>query len=246
MHVYGTIAHILKVLEINPNKEMHLIMSNKVYNSDWRTCNLDFFVNNPKYPNVHLYRTTLNEDSSGSLSAKYQYSISGIPEVNDGGIIDIIKKFHHENDKNVLYTADVTYNWFMCLWNNIAPIVSQYTKNNCVTNYFNLFKMIDEVNVINDGTMSTNVYSNLTYNLYKTSDPMFFYDIETDSFPNLVKLQKYVNNLSSEEFSNWLSISNVNFYYYMYSLISSGKSNEDGVTKMKYYIASSDMAKRCK
>ena len=34
MHTYGTIAHILKVLEINPNKEMHLIMSDKVYNSE--------------------------------------------------------------------------------------------------------------------------------------------------------------------------------------------------------------------
>lgn len=243
MHTYGTIAHILKVLEINPNKEMHLIMSDKVYNSEWRSCNLDFFENNPKFPNVHLYRTTLNEDSSGSLSAKYQYSISDIPEVDNGGIIDIIKKYNHQNDKNVLYTADVTFNWFVCLWNNIAPIVSSYTKNNCLTNYFNLFKMIDEVNVINDGTMSTNIYSNLTYNLYKTNDSMFYYDISNDTFPNLVELQKKVNQMSSNEFLNWLNESSTNFYYYMYSLISSGKSNIDGITKMKYYVASTDMVK---
>lgn len=243
MHTYGTIAHILKVLEINPNKEMHLIMSDKVYNSEWRSCNLDFFENNPKFPNVHLYRTTLNQDTSGSLSAKYQYSVSGIPEVNNGGIIDIIKKYNHQNDKNVLYTADVTFNWFVCLWNSIASTVSSYSKNNCVTNYFNLFKMIDEVNVINDGTMSTNAYSNLTYNLCKSDDPIFSYDIRNDTFPNLVKLQKELNQMSSDEFLSWLNKSSTNFYYYMYSLILCGKSNVDGVTKMKYYVASTDMVK---
>lgn len=243
MHTYGTIAHILKVLEINPNKEMHLIMSDRVYNSDWRSCNLDFFEDKEKFPNVHLYRTTLNEDSSGSLSAQYQYSISGIPEMDNGGIIDIIKKYNHENDKNVIYTADVTFNWFMTLWSNISPTLSQFTKNNCLTNYFNLFKMVDEVNLINDGTMSTNIFSNLTYNLYKTNDPIFYYDIENDTFPNMVELQKQVNKMSSEEFANWLNESATNFYYYMYSLISAGKSNEAGVTKTKYYVASTSMIK---
>lgn len=222
LHRYGAIAHILKVLELNPNKEIHIIATKQIYSES--SYDLNKF---NEYPNVNLkwidYKTISEYD----------------PNNFNFVVIDSFINDVDSTKNNVLYTADFNFLYNFKKEFSINSINSTM-KDNLTNTYFMANKLFNQINVLGDGTASVYFYNNNSY--FATSNNGF--NFVSDTYPRLIEIQKETRKMSKEEFRSWLDEDITNPYYYMLSSASASKNyNNDDITNVNYYVTYTNMIK---
>lgn len=223
LHRYGEIAHILKVLELNPNKEIHIIATKQIFSES--SFDLNIF---NEYPNVNLkwinYSTTIGEYDPNNFN--FPVIDSFINDVDPG-------------KNNILYTADFNFLYNFKKEFSINSI-NNTMKDNLTNTYFMVNKLFNQINVLGDGTASAYFYNNNSY--FATSNSGFNFVNET--YPRLIEIQKETRKMSKEEFRSWLDEDLTNPYYYMLSSASASKNyNNNDITNVNYYVTYTNMIK---
>lgn len=227
IHIYSAVAHMLKVLELNPFKEIIIIVDSNFYNDNKFSFNALLSFKNVSLINTNIH-TDLNLDTLNFnfVFTKYiNYLLSEFPEYIDR--------------KKILYTADENYFYNFNNELNIRNINSTH-KDNLVNTFFQLYKIFNQINIIGSNN-SLKFFSNNAYYAYANNN---FYFKNQDNYPFLIDIQKNTRNMSNEEFKKWLNEDYRNFYYYLISCYSASKNyNDSDITRVNYYLPYANVIK---
>lgn len=224
LHKYGCITHLLKVLELNPNKEIHLIATKTWYPEN--KFDLQLLVNT--YPNIHLKWV----DRNISQTASQSFKLAGY---------DLFMNDVDSTKINILYTADFN---FLYNFNGDIDVnsINNEMKNNLTDSYFRAMNLFKEINVIGDGTASVHFYNDRAY--HAMSNSYFYFDPQTQTFPKLIELHKMCSKMTSQEFRDWLDQDKVNAYIYMLSTACASKSTIiNGSSRVNVYMPYTGLVK---
>ncbi|MDE6473142.1 MAG: hypothetical protein K2K73_01890 [Ureaplasma sp.] len=218
LHKMAPIAHILKVLELNNNKKIFLYVTNNLINK----YNLDLI--KQRYPSFNY--KVINDLSSNGTDYANSFQIPCVNEIKND-----IKNNNLENVNKRIYIPDY---FILSILSNL-PTSNLSRAQNLYNNYFYLAKTFKEINLISDGTATILAFGNNLYTFYKNNDELNF-DRTQNKFVNAITLQKELNNYDEISFTTWIKKDKKNAMLYLTTLLSSGMTQEQGLSKINLYM----------
>lgn len=215
-HKLGSASHLIKILELNPEKEIYFIIRSDV------AMDLSAIINNKKYPNFNfiIINKGLNVSNINSL-VNFNFFP---PEIED-----VVNSIITKNKEIDFYSDDFfIFKTIELLLQNIKQLYyNSLLKINIIKNIYNCFNKLEKmksINMFSDGTLSVYFYSKLFYENF-----LFI--------GNKIANEKYV----SENFS-WSNNNQTidNLMMFMYSLIVTNKKGNDQ-QKTKYFLATTEL-----
>lgn len=191
LHKYGMLSHMLKILELNPNKEIFLYIS--YFNEN----DFDISIFN-EYPNVKIVFLDKNmEDSWKNFDF---YSLNEF--LNDINYeFDLNKKYH-------LFCDD-----YQILKMTNYKLDTIQKKKNFVKSFYFLLKNFSSLNMIADGTASAYFWDNSFYN--KFQNKLLEFNETFQIYMNAIQNLKSLKQMDIENFYNWINDDN----YYIFILM---------------------------
>lgn len=226
---YGMIAHLINILEINPNINAHLLISREVS----KQFNLDILTTN--YGNNIKLHIVDNLDINNINNFNFQYAKDILEIVQDNKLTN-----------NVLYIDDYSFLNFVKDEVNNETNISFTQQSNIINSYYQIAKNFNEINIIPNGIESTDFYSNKLFNLFNNlNNKIFEFNESTNTFDGLINLQEeYVSNKNEQEAMSFISQSDENFWIFVASLITSNNLNQTkNVVQVNYYVPTTNMIK---
>lgn len=212
---FSLVAHIMKILELNPNKEIRIFAIDAL--------NLDeaFFNQKDKFPNLKFrYFDESFLESSVDTYVKYDFNVKFLEEV--------IQEFG--DDKKIDgYFDDYSFMTKILLYVNglNAPINRLQ-----IYNEFSLFAKLESMNFFSDGTKSVEFFEEPIKKAFLLSNNL--YDSESKNYANAKMMRENVKNnkISKEEF-----LKGNNALLFLTSLITNDFSNSSST---KYFLPTTD------
>lgn len=219
-HKLGAASHLIKILELNPEKEIYFIIRSNV------VMDLSAITNNKsKYPNFNFI--FINEKFNNSSNIHSLMYFNFFPKEIENIVNSTIDKNKeidfYCDDVIILNVIDLLINKNRTIY-PFPHLIEGTIKN--LYKGFNLLKKMKSINMFADGTGSTNFYSSLFYENF-----LFI--------GNKIANKKYV----SEDFSNeWFDYPKSDNYdlinilmMFMYSFIVTNNKGNDS-EKTKYFL----------
>ncbi|MGL5205046.1 MAG: hypothetical protein ACRC63_02235, partial [Metamycoplasmataceae bacterium] len=211
---FSVVAHIMKILELNPEKEI------RIYAIDSLNLDADFFNDEEKFPNVKFkYFDKSFLESSIDNFAEYNYNIQFLEEVYEE--FGMNKKIDGYFDDYSFFTKILLY---------VNGLNSPKDRLE-IYNQFSLLSKLESTNFISDGTKSVEFFFDDVKKAFLLSDNL--YDINKNNYTNAQLMRQRVKNdeISKEEF-----IKGNNALLYLTSLITYDFDSENS----KYFLPTTD------
>ncbi|MGL5733098.1 MAG: hypothetical protein ACRCXE_03440, partial [Metamycoplasmataceae bacterium] len=212
---FSVVAHIMRILELNPDKEI------RVYAVDSLNLNTEFFEDKDKFPNFKFkYFDKSFLESSIDNFVKYNYNIQFLEEVYE----------EFGSDKKIDGYFD-DYSFFTKILLYINGLNSPRDRLE-MWNQFSLLSKLETTSFISDGTHSIEFFYEEIKKAFLLSDNL--YDSETMNYSNakLMRERMKKGEVTKEEF-----LKGNNALLYLTSLITFDK--EEPKTS-KYFLPTTD------
>ncbi|MGL6125310.1 MAG: hypothetical protein ACRC1F_02340 [Metamycoplasmataceae bacterium] len=212
---FSVVAHIMKVLELNPNKEI------RVFAIDALNLDETFFNQKDKFPNVKFkYFDQSFLESSVDTFAKYDFNLEFLEEVyNEFGDDKKIDGYFDD------YSFFNKINLYLSGVNTPANRLEIY-------NEFSLLSKLESTNFISDGTLSVEFFEQTIKRAFLLSNNL--YDSEISNYENAKLMREAMKQgkISEEEF-----IDGNNALLFLTSLITYDTKNPNST---KYFLPTTD------
>ncbi|MGL5205452.1 MAG: hypothetical protein ACRC7B_00865, partial [Metamycoplasmataceae bacterium] len=212
---FSVVAHIMRVLELNPNKII------RIYAVDNINLNPDYFNNKDRFPNVQFkYFEKSDLESSVDTFTKYNYNIQFLEEVYEE---------FGQNQKIDGYFDDYSFVQKILLYINGLNIPVNRLK---IYDEFSLLSKLESMSFLSDGTLSVEYYQQQLKQAFLLADNL--YDSETQTYANAMLMKQRMKNddITKEEF-----LKGNNALLYLTSLITFDIEN---VNSSKYFLPTTD------
>ncbi|MGL5733073.1 MAG: hypothetical protein ACRCXE_03315 [Metamycoplasmataceae bacterium] len=212
---FSVVAHIMRVLEINPEKEIRL------YAVQALNIDTEFFNNKDKFPNFKFkYFEKSDFESMFDSFAKYDFNIKFLEEVYE----------EFGNDKKIDGYFD-DYSFFAKMLLYVRGLNSPRDRLE-MWNQFSLLSKLESTSFLSDGTQSIEFFYEDIKKAFLLSDNL--YDSEKMNYTNAKLMKARVKNdeITKEEF-----IKGNNALLYLTSLITYDKEDSK---KSKYFLPTTD------
>lgn len=226
-HRYVPISHLLRVLQINPNKEIYFFWNSLYFNTDIEILKQ----NENMFPNLHLIKYESATEHIYTMDFEYGYEV-----------IDEYKKAIMNNKLDVSKIVLISDEYYFLLRllgyvNNIK--VSQ---DNFISDYL-IFYKFREINMIADGTDSAKFFGNDYFNYFLNNQIFFKFNEETKRYEDAIKFMKFFSNLSYDaqvkfiKENQKLDVTKI----YSYLFLASINSIDSTFTQVNFYLPSTKM-----
>ncbi|MGL5592087.1 MAG: hypothetical protein ACRDCJ_01870, partial [Metamycoplasmataceae bacterium] len=212
---FSVVAHIMRILELNPNKII------RIYVVDSINLDPEYFNNKDKFPNVQFkYFEKTDLESSIDNFAKYNYNIQFLEEVYEE---------FGPNQKIDGYFDDYSFAQKIILYVNGLNTPINRLK---IYNEFSLLSKLESMSFISDGTWSVEFFKEQLKQAFLLADNL--YDSETQTYANAMLMKDRMKNddITKEEF-----LQGNNALLYLTSLIT---FDREKVNSSKYFLPTTD------
>ncbi|MGL5591045.1 MAG: hypothetical protein ACRDCH_03185 [Metamycoplasmataceae bacterium] len=212
---FSVVAHIMRILELNPNKII------RIYVVDSINLDPEYFNNKDKFPNVQFkYFEKTDLESSIDNFAKYNYNIQFLEEVYEE---------FGPNQKIDGYFDDYSFAQKIILYVNGLNTPINRLK---IYNEFSLLSKLESMSFISDGTWSVEFFKQQLKQAFLLADNL--YDSETQTYANAMLMKDRMKNddITKEEF-----LQGNNALLYLTSLIT---FDREKVNSSKYFLPTTD------
>ncbi|MGL5617862.1 MAG: hypothetical protein ACRCWU_02255 [Metamycoplasmataceae bacterium] len=212
---FSVVAHIMRILELNPKKEI------RVYAVDSLNLDTEFFDNKDKFPNFKFrYFDKSYLESSINNFVKYNYNIQFLEEIyEEFGKDKIIDGYFDD------------YSFFTKILLYVNGLNSPRDRLE-IWNQFSLLSKLESISFISDGTLSVEFFFENVKKAFLLSNNL--YDNETLNYSNAKSMREKMKNdeVTKEEF-----LKGNNALLYLTSLITWDRE----VSKTsKYFLPTTD------
>ena len=221
LHKYGSILHLLSVLQNNPNKEIYVYAHDK---NDMNIQLLKPIVDSNKFSNLHVEVVPWTDPHGW-----FNYDSAIIEEK--------IREIKGNNKKVDIYLDDYRLLKPLSKYREIIDDETEVKNANInIMNKFAFLGLCRSVNMFADGTASWGFFSSKIYELINyLSIP---YDWSTQSYPKINELRRemYVNGISNLSFKDELFSGLI----ILQSLVSANYKDENGIQVSKFFLPGTD------
>ncbi|MBD5423001.1 MAG: hypothetical protein HDR43_00720 [Mycoplasma sp.] len=224
-HRYIPLAHLMNVLQLNPNKQIYLFVN--TLNSFIPKISEQF---KTKHPNFKIIEY---QASSNISSGDFEYNYGSVTAYKD-----TIKNENLDTSKIVLTTDD-----YFFLTRLQSYINGKTNQDGFIEDYLMFFNL-REVNMISDGTASIKFFDNLMFDYMNQNQDWF--ELTNGKYNNAINFVKYFSELNEEQKVNFIKNEmnnyNLNITKILYSLLIASK-NEESISKGKFnfYVPALEM-----
>lgn len=213
IHKYAPIAHILKVLEINPNQEIYLYINNHVLSKEKIDTSSMM-----KYKNLHIEFYDMDKNN---LWSSFNFKA-----------IDLFFQKYTDNGKSLkLYCDDY----------QIFKVINENLTKNKYKNFEKTYKklmLFDSITLLSDGVASSKFWDNEYYELFQ--NPTYQFNTETNNFLEAIQFLEKLKNMPDNEFEDWITRNN-NSNIFILCLLLSYNNEKFDLPSVQYFVPSTLM-----
>lgn len=223
-HKYVPIAHMLRVLQINPNKRIYLFFNKTYYEPDFNQ-----ILNSNKFKNLNIIEYSTSEMISDVNNGSFYYGYEGIAEYKQ-----VIKNNNIDPSKIVFFSNEYYFlNRLYGYVNNKKVEVDSFIQD------YLLFYSFRELNMIADGTASTKFFDNDFFNYFLKNQDYFKFDEDKNIYPLAIKFMNYFSKLNEQEKINFIKYNEemdiTQIFFYLFTA-SHNNNDKNTFTKTTFYI----------
>lgn len=219
-HKYVPIAHMLRVLQLNPKKQIFFFFNERTFSADFSA--LENKINSSEYANLKIIKYNKSKD--------FEY---------DATPIDYFKSEIKDNnlDKSKIVFIGDEYIFLRRLENYVNDV--KIDMNDFIENCL-LFFDFREVNMISDGTISTDFFNNNFFQYFVNNSNYFKLNKDKKIYEDSINFMKWFNKKTEIEKENYIRSKEIDIVILMwyFLLASYNNINHNDFVNVKFYLPS--------